>query len=48
LEVFDVFLSAIEGNAVEVTNENIDDLWALCGEFQFWSGDENRYHKGAE
>jgi hypothetical protein len=36
-EVFRVFLSAIEGNAVEVTNENVDGLWALCDELQFWS-----------
>jgi hypothetical protein len=36
-EVFRVFLSAIEGNAVEVTNENVDDLSALCKEFEFWS-----------
>jgi hypothetical protein len=31
--VIGVFLSAIEGNAVEVTNENVNDLWALCDEF---------------
>jgi hypothetical protein len=36
-EVFRVFLSAIEGNAVEVTNENVDNLSALCNEFEFWS-----------
>jgi hypothetical protein len=36
-EVFRVFLSAIEGNAVEVTNKNVDDLSALCKEFEFWS-----------
>jgi hypothetical protein len=35
--VFRVFLSAIEGNAVEVTNENVDGLWTLSDEFQFWS-----------
>jgi hypothetical protein len=23
--------------AVEVTNENADDLWGVCNEFQFWS-----------
>jgi hypothetical protein len=28
-EGFRVFLSGIEGNAVEVTNENVDDLSAL-------------------
>jgi hypothetical protein len=32
-----MFLSAIEGNAVEVTNENFDDLWTLCDEFPFRS-----------
>jgi hypothetical protein len=32
-----VFLSAIEGNEVEVTNKNVDGLSALCEEFQFWS-----------
>jgi hypothetical protein len=36
-EVFHVFLSAIEGNAVEATNRNVDGLSALCDEFQFWS-----------
>jgi hypothetical protein len=37
LGVFGVFLSAIEGNAVEVTHESTEDLWALCDEFQFWN-----------
>jgi hypothetical protein len=37
LKVFRLFLSAIAGNAVEVTDENVDDLWALCVEFEFWS-----------
>jgi hypothetical protein len=48
LEVFDVFLSAIEGNATEVRHENLDDLWVLCAEFQFWSDDENCYQEGSE
>jgi hypothetical protein len=36
-EVFQIFLSAIEGDVVEVANDNVDDLWALCDEFQFLS-----------
>jgi hypothetical protein len=36
-EVFRVLLSAIEGNAVEATNGNADDLSALGGDFEFWS-----------
>jgi hypothetical protein len=34
-DVFRLFLSAIEGNEVEITNKNIDDLSALCDESQF-------------
>jgi hypothetical protein len=34
-EIFGVFLSAIEGNAVEVTNENVDG-------FSSGADDENR------
>jgi hypothetical protein len=36
-KVFCVFISAIEENAVEDTNENVNDIWVLCDEFQLWS-----------
>jgi hypothetical protein len=36
-EAFRVFLSVLEGNAAEVTNQNVDGLSALGQEFQFWN-----------
>jgi hypothetical protein len=37
LDVFCQFLEVIEGNTVEVTNQNISSLALLCSEFDFRS-----------
>jgi hypothetical protein len=35
--VLRLFISAVRGEAVEITNENVESLSALCAEFQFRS-----------
>jgi DNA mismatch repair ATPase MutS len=36
-DVLRLFISAVHGEAIELTNENIDGLSTLCNEFQFLS-----------
>jgi TolA-binding protein len=35
--VLELFISAVRGEAVEITNENVEGLSALCAEFEFRS-----------
>jgi hypothetical protein len=35
--VFRLFLPGVEGESIELTNENVDGLSTLCDEFGFWS-----------
>jgi hypothetical protein len=37
VDVLRLFISAVEGETIELTNENIEELSALCEEFQFRS-----------
>jgi hypothetical protein len=34
-EIFRLFLSAVEGKVIEITNTNIDGLSSICDEFGF-------------
>jgi hypothetical protein len=34
---FSLFLEAVSGKDIQITNENVSDLSQLCDEFGFWS-----------
>jgi hypothetical protein len=37
LSLFSLFLKAVSGKDIQITNENVSDLSQLCDEFGFWS-----------